>query len=55
MTNELLSKAMKNNELHAEWKTTVRNAVNYKVIKLRFKNLRNRNSVRYQKYKKKLQ
>ena len=38
MTNELLTKVVKKNELYVEWKTTEINDRNYEMIKLRFKN-----------------
>ena len=38
MTNELLTKVLKKNELYVEWKTTEINDRNYEMIKLRFKN-----------------
>ena len=38
MTNELLTKVLRKNELYVEWKTTEVNDRNYEMIKLRFKN-----------------
>ena len=38
MTNELLTKVVKKNELYVEWKTTAVNDRNHEMIKLRFKN-----------------
>ena len=38
MTNELLTKVVRKNELYVEWKTTEVNDINYEMIKLRFKN-----------------
>ena len=38
MTNELLTKVVKKNQLYVEWKTTEINDRNYEMIKLRFKN-----------------
>ena len=37
MTNELLTKVVRKNELYVEWKTTDVNDRNYEMIKLRFK------------------
>ena len=38
MTNELLTKVVRKNELYVEWKTTEVNDINYEMIKLRLKN-----------------
>ena len=38
MTNELLTKVVRKNELYVEWKTTEVNDRNYEMIKLRLKN-----------------
>ena len=54
MTNEVLTKVVRKNELYVEWKTTEVNDKNYEMIKLSFKKSRKGGFKRYYKCEKEL-